>query len=942
MERSGSGRASPLLTGLVLQELSYTSFGTRFSWEASDMQNKLGRAVSVLLVAILSTGSLASAIGSGPTPSTPNPIKQCLEQSKNSRLAALFNLDESSSLKKSDPENRRVDAMKTAMAALAANLRGLDKDSTSNNIDIATSGFAKKFDTHGHVWSALTSQTISSLLDEADAYAGRNETPYTDYEAALEGAEKMFVEYDRAHPDTQNCKVLVWFSDGNLDVDNSSGNQKPEQRKRDEICKKESGVVDRLRGQDVFIVGLGLQAEGVPTNFDLMSKITEGGCGTRPGLGAFTEVESADALIQEMFKNLFGSTNDPLQPCSDQPDNDNCKEVVFGVRPPLDRINALVSITNTIDKASVITPGNSSVVFATGGVMQEKRESFLTSTPSFELSTILGLQVSSLAGQWRIRFEGPGAKYASVFSVFFSDVSVKVDGTPLERDKKKLAPIMVSIGKTDLSGLDAGSSVVDFDVPPTVRAELVANGINRSIPATETSPGSGQFSLSLDSNAAKDLPGLVTLRITPEASISGHKIEFSATSVPLTLRLGDGFPIIKGLTVTNIDGKGASILSISLGGPEEGKGTATIVQDSLETEEVPAGYDDVNASLSTDSSSTKTLTPNVSGVITAKLSPGFAANGKFSGSIDVLLRNAQGEEQTSRLSFTFNMTKPFNTGDFLLILIILLGVFAFVQGAIFFAAADRLSRIGKVPDGTWYARFDILVKEDDSVLVEYPSTWDEIVKYHAQPVDAGQVSRKREAKFESFRFFGTRRQGLLSLMRAGDTSIMVESGGAVMVTTGAHRSSEPFTGRVRPTLAGEWAAAISGDTAKRVAEDAAGVGPSEPPVEDDLYKREFGGGFDAPASTIRPEIRASVIYFFKDFNPALPEDLGVSVEETLQYARIRDAVAAIGTGLLAPPADTDESKPSKTSKRRRKVTESASKPAEVTTRTKDSARDMYG
>lgn len=940
MGRSGSARGSHRLTGWVLRASFCTSSDMPFSWEAIDMLNRVGRGFWVALVALFSSGSFAFAVGSGPSPSTPNPIKECLEQSKGSRLAVLFNLDESSSLKKSDPEDRRVDAMKTAIAALAANLRGLDKDSDSNNIDVATSGFARKFDSHGHDWSPLTPQTVSSLINEADEYTERDETPYTDYEVALAGAEKMFVEYDRAHPDSQNCKVLVWFSDGNLDVDNSSGNKKPEERKKAEICKKESGVVDRLRSQDVFIVGFGLQSEGVSTNFDLMSEITEGGCGSRPGLGAFTEVESADALIQEMFKNLFGSTNDPLQSCSDQPDNDNCKEVVFGVRPPLDRINALVSITSSIDKASVIAPDKSTVVFASGGVMQAKSEAFLTSTPSFELSTVLGLKVSSLAGQWRIRFEGPGAKYASVFSVFFSDVSVKVEGAPLERDKKNPKPIIVSIGKTDMSGLEAGSSVVDFDVPPSVRAELVANGINRTIPATEVSVGSGQFSLSLGLEDAKDLPGLVTLRITPEASISGHKIEFSATSVPLTLRLGDGFPIIKGLTVTNVDGNGASVVSVSLGGPEEGKGTATIVRDSLETKEVPAGHDDVRASISTDNSSTKTLTPNTAGVITAKLSPGFAANGKFSGSISVLLRNAQGEEQTSRLSFTFNMTKPFDVGEATGVFLLMLALFVIVQGLILYLVSDRLSRIGVVPNGTWFARFDVVVRDDDSVALEHPSSWNEIATRYAYPVDADKVSRSRSQIFETFHVFSTRSEGLKSLVGAGDSRVLVENSGSVIITSGSSVGDAPTLGRVRPALAGEWVAAVSSDRALRVAQAAAGT-TEVVPTEIDPWKAEFSGGFDAPTGPLRPEIRASVLYFFKDFNPALAGDLGFTIEETLQYARIRDVVAAKGEALT-PRIDSPETAPSWPKGRKKPKESATSSPSAEVPTSADSVRDMYG
>jgi len=901
-------------------------------------RRSLGFLVVPLLLA-LSFG--AGGAAAGPAPSTPNPIKDCLEKTKGARLAVLFNLDESSSLKKSDPDDRRVDATKTAIAALAANLRSAAADADDNPIDIATSGFAKKFDDHGNDWTALTSGSVAQLIAEADEFSDREETPYTDYEEALKGAERKFVEYDRMHPEAQNCKVLVWFSDGSLDVDNRSGDSKPEEKKKSELCRKESGVVDRLRSQDVFIVGFGLRAGGGKTDFDLMSKITEGGCGSREGLGAFTEVDSADALIQEMFKNLFGSTTDPLQPCADDPSNTDCREVVFRVRPPLDRINALVSITSQIETASVVAPGGKAVVFASNGVAQQKSEDFLVSTPSFDLSTVLGLKVSGRTGEWKIRFEGPGAKYASVFSAFFSDLVVDVEGAPLERDKKKLEPIFVSIGKTDISGLETGSSVLDFDSPPTIEVELIANGVLKRLPVTEVTPGSGRFSVRLDETTAAGLPGLVSLRFTPAAAISGHQIEFTATSVPLTLRLGDGFPVVKGISVTNVDGGSSSKVTVSLGGPEEGQGTATIVGGSLKVDEVPADQKKDSAALKTGGQSTRKLSPGGTGEIVAEISPGFEANGKFSGSLSVLLENDRGEEQAVELSFTFNMTKPFDTSDFLLTLIVLLVVFVLVQGAIFFAAADRLSRIGVVPGGTWYARFDVVVKDDDSVVLEHPASWDDIAKFHAQPVDPSQVSRKRTATFESFRFFGTRSQGLRSLLSAGDTSVMVDSGGAVLVASGASGGDDPRVGRVRPTLAGQWAAAVAADTAIRVAEAAAGVPASTTAVEDDPWKREFSGGFDAPESSARPEIRASVLYFFKDFNPALPEGLGYLVEETLQYARIRDALALVGAGLIAAAAP-DEGEPAKGKKRRKKDSGPAPSGATIEPPTADTVRDMYG
>jgi hypothetical protein len=170
---------------------------------------------------------------------------------------------------------------------------------------------------------------------------------------------------------------------------------------------------------------------------------------------------------------------------------------------------------------------------------------------------------------------------------------------------------------------------------------------------------------------------------------------------------------------------------------------------------------------------------------------------------------------------------------------------------------------------------------------------------------------------------------------------MVDSGGAVLVASGSSGGDDPRVGRVRPTLAGQWAAAVAADTAIRVAEAAVGVPASTTAVEDDPWKREFSGGFDAPESSARPEIRASVLYFFKDFNPALPEGLGYLVEETLQYARIRDALALVGAGLIVAAAP-DEGEPAKGKKRRKKDSGPAPSGATIEPPTADTVRDMYG
>jgi hypothetical protein len=83
-------------------------------------------------------------------PSGKNLIADCLSKMDEPRLAVQFLIDESRSLNDSDPLDKRVDAMNTALAALSFNLISPDesKEEQKLTIDVRLVGFAKKFESH--------------------------------------------------------------------------------------------------------------------------------------------------------------------------------------------------------------------------------------------------------------------------------------------------------------------------------------------------------------------------------------------------------------------------------------------------------------------------------------------------------------------------------------------------------------------------------------------------------------------------------------------------------------------------------------------------------------------------------------------------------------------------------------------------------------------------
>ena len=130
----------------------------------------------------------------------------------------------------------------------------------------------------------------------------------------------------------------------------------------------------------------------------------------------------------------------------------------FTVRSPLSRINVLVGLTPEIDTAAVLNPKNEQVLFATNGKTTEVNQDFLIAKPSFDLSTILNIDVhdnvNDKTGIWRIQFKGIGARKALVMSVFFSDVQIEIASMPIRIDRRNPEPVVVSLRNLGLDGLE--------------------------------------------------------------------------------------------------------------------------------------------------------------------------------------------------------------------------------------------------------------------------------------------------------------------------------------------------------------------------------------------------------------------------------------------------------------------------------------------------------
>lgn len=270
--------------------------------------------LSVLLVAVLLALGAAPAVARTPTtvpslPSAPSaapsaptsPVEEftsCLNSTRTGDVLLL--VDESSSLRTTDPAAARV----TAARYLLSRLSGV-ADSTGFRLDASIAGFSDRY-SPALGWTPLDNGTLPQFTGALDGFASRTGGFETDYWSALEGARRSLGDQSASTPGTRRCQAVAWFSDGRLDLSarttdaerSQYGDTKPyadapltdeasadraEAAARSALCDPRSGLADQLRGSGVVLFGIGLDVGSRPGDFDLMASVTTGGAPVGPG-----------------------------------------------------------------------------------------------------------------------------------------------------------------------------------------------------------------------------------------------------------------------------------------------------------------------------------------------------------------------------------------------------------------------------------------------------------------------------------------------------------------------------------------------------------------------------------------------------------------------------------------------------------------------------------
>ena len=675
-----------------------------------------GLFLGVALPAGIAHGSLTSS------EETESLIRNCVSQS--GHLAAMFLIDESSSLRESDPSNLRVAALKAAVAALTFNIDQKTTSGENYKIEVAFAGFGKSYVKESS-WFELSENQDEKLNQIINSFEKRNTQGGTNYLEGLINAQDVLNK--KAIDDPGVCKVLVWLSDGKLYI-NGEENSETQQAEKD-LCSTADGVADQLRSQKVFLVGFGLSGIGADSDvdFSLMQGITDGSndCGDRPGYGIFEKVQSADGLIASLFNNLspFPTKPEPPLPCRSDPSNPECREVVFQTRPPLDRIKFLMSTSEGIESVEVIEPsGNSTQIIDETGLVATSSEVVLTE-PLYDFASIVSINFEAASepyGEWTIRFLGPNAAKAFVSAVFFSDVLAElVSGDSVILNREDLKPIQIKLEEFGTNGLTTeadGVSSVGFDSNPTINAELVFGSTIKPVQTVLVDPVNGIFEIQLSESDISDLPSLGKLSLEPVAMLSGHKIGFATSTFDVQLRLGDGMPNVVSAIATDINDDEKSTVTFVIEGPKEGSGTFKIV-DSVQIIENPISDSESQIQI-LGAGEVKEIAQGESKTFKVELNPSFTANGNVVVKLEVELSAEGGNSQTVPVEIDFSMSRPFDPGEFIFKFVLMTLGFLALQTTLIMLAGLRLARLNSRPSYTKFASGRIDFSADGTVSFE--------------------------------------------------------------------------------------------------------------------------------------------------------------------------------------------------------------------------------
>jgi len=678
---------------------------------------RLAAALAVLLALVLALATVSPPVGAqdetGP-PETPDgapaidDLVGCVQSSQH--LLVLFLIDESASLKQSDPDDRRVEAAQSALDSLLT--LATAEGSASPQVDLALAAFSNEYRLVQD-WTRAGDDTAAELTDALDGFADLEDGIDTDFVNALSAGRDALADRSAsitAEGGTAPCRAVLLFTDGGFDlaVRESAadrerlGTTKPyapgieltspesvqaaEAAGRRALCEPD-GLADQLRADEVTLLTVALSG-GVARRAQLPLAAATAGkaddytCGTptdRP-TGAYLPAAGVDVLVarfDEIGVRLAGGSPYPgsedVSVCGEDPCDEGSRTFTLdqGLRraqvvalPP--SAGAGLRLEGPSGESVTITePGETTV----GDVAATAR-----SLAGRGLAVDLDRPEDAAAwdGTWTATLVDPSGEQAgddAILQVFvFSDLGIAFGQLPaLTRG----ATSEVTAALTAPEGLDVERLVTEASVE--LRVTDPVHGGTTTV--AMTGPPAGPFTASLpvpDDLTSNAVEAEVVAELT--TSSSAQLVARSAPSEVLVLRPEGSIQILPAsLKLPSLTGTGSTDTTFILQGAEA---DGCVWFGELDVPSAPEGAEPIELTIDGDPLPGEDDCIEVPGseslTVRIAASPAGRASGTVQGSFQVFERVEGAESPTTTdLSFRFDLARGVDEARRLLLVVLL-------------------------------------------------------------------------------------------------------------------------------------------------------------------------------------------------------------------------------------------------------------------------------
>ncbi|MFY2786889.1 vWA domain-containing protein [Rhodococcus sp. MALMAid1271] len=669
------------------------------------MSRRASHVRALVVVALVGISACLPIAAAQPPPAAPaeattavDNFGACIAGQKQGNL--LLMIDESGSLKSSDPNNARVTAANYLLDRLTR-----FADTAQVGVDVAVAGFSTDF-TPSLAWTSASQGTLGGLRAAVDAFAGRRSGLDTDYWTALDNARAFLAERGSGPEGAPRCQAIAWFSDGKLDFDPRPGLERPfapglvmdsDDAVREgvdvalaSICR-DGGIADQVRSSGISIFGIGLaNGTATPSDFDSMRAIVTGEPSPQGACGAITSPRPGDFYLAQNLDDLlfaFDALSTPGQ-APITTDAGVCQGTVCEDakhRFVLDDSIASVDVLASSDVAglepNLVGPAGQVVPLPIGAPPTTVDGAAVTfnwesdRTVRIEMAKGQGGQWS---GVWAVAFVDPTAASSSarsktnihisggLFPVWsnMQDTTLRsgekvtdillgmVDGTGVAVDPQRI------LGNAVLSAELVGATGDTLAASPSLSKEDIGRTVELDLTGVDPGQGTLRLTLAVTTAGATDPNGVEQ---------PGTELTPRVVDIPVELAAPVGYPTVAGLIdFGGVEGSGTAVGALTVNGP------GCVWIDGAESASFVTSPDGVGSmALSSPNGNSMdncvSVAEGATGELSVELETQNDAKGAVNGSIKVMA--APTEELSlavpQDVRFTAQLTKPLNEPVFI-------------------------------------------------------------------------------------------------------------------------------------------------------------------------------------------------------------------------------------------------------------------------------------